>query len=165
MNYAQIRQFDIANGEGIRTTLFVSGCTFNCKGCFNKKYQDFNYGTQFTDEIQNKIINYLKFDYVSGLSILGGEPFMQDKNLLDFIIRVKTTLENKTIWVWSGFTFEEILQDTRKRELLKHIDVLVDGQFVEELKDLTLKFKGSSNQRIIDVQKSLQQGSVVLWEN
>ena len=170
MNYANIKYNDIANGEGIRTSLFVSGCTHHCKNCFNRETWDFNYGKVFDDEIQNKIINSLKPDHINGLTLLGGEPMepANQKGLLDFVKKVKSTYPNKTIWCYSGYLFDtQLLQESRARcpwtdELLSYIDILVDGPFVEELKDITLRFKGSSNQRVIDVQKSLASNQVVL---
>lgn len=172
MNYATIKYNDIANGLGVRTSLFVSGCTHRCKGCFNSEAWDFNYGEPFTAEIENKIINSLDSDYVDGLSLLGGEPFepSNQKALLPFVKKVKEKYPNKSIWCYTGYLFdEELLKPSRATtsytlELLKYIDVLVDGKFVEELKDITLLFKGSKNQRVIDVQKSLEKGEVVLFD-
>lgn len=162
MNYAQIRQYDIANGVGIRTTLFVSGCKFKCNGCFNQEYQDFNYGNKFTKETEELIITYLSNPNISGLSILGGEPLQQDDTLLNFIKRVKTET-NKSIWLWTGYVYENL---TSKQLYLvnNYIDILVDGQFIEELKDMRLKFRGSSNQRIIDIKKTLKENKVILWQ-
>ncbi len=170
MNYANIKYNDIANGEGVRTSLFVSGCTHHCKNCFNKETWDFNYGKLFDEEIQNKILNSLKPDHINGLTILGGEPMepANQKGLIEFVKKVKSTYPNKTIWCYSGYLFDkELLSPSRAqcpwtKELLSYIDILVDGEFVEDLKDITLRFKGSSNQRIIDVQKSLQTNQVVL---
>lgn len=170
MNFANIKFNDIANGEGIRVSLFVSGCTHHCKNCFNKVAWDFNYGKPFTKEVEDKIINALKPEHINGLTLLGGEPMepANQKGLLDFIKRVKQTYPHKSIWCYSGYLFDkELLQDSRAhcpwtKELLSYIDILVDGKFIEELKDITLRFKGSSNQRVIDVQKSLATNSVVL---
>lgn len=161
MNYAQIRKYDVANGTGIRTVIFVSGCTHNCRNCFNKYYQDFKYGEVWTDAETEKVIKYLEDDNVSGLTLLGGEP-MQNLELIDVLKSVRARV-NKPVWVYSGYTYEEILENKKRTELLELCDVLVDGRFVEELKDLKLKFRGSSNQRIIDVKKSLEQGKVVLF--
>lgn len=161
MNYAQIRKYDVANGTGIRTVIFVTGCTHNCRNCFNKDYQDFNYGEVWTDAETEKVIEYLEDDNVSGLTLLGGEP-MQNLDLIEVLKSVRARV-NKPIWVYSGYTYEEILENKKRTELLELCDVLVDGRFVEELKDLKLKFRGSSNQRIIDVKKSLEQGKVVLF--
>lgn len=161
MNFAQIRKYDVANGTGIRTVIFVTGCTHNCRNCFNKEYQDFNYGEVWTETETEKVIEFLKDDNVSGLTLLGGEP-MQNLELIQVLKAVKDKVE-KPIWVYSGYTYEEILENEKRTELLKLCDVLVDGRFVEELKDLKLKFRGSSNQRIIDVKKSMEQGKVVLF--
>ncbi len=162
MNYAQIRQFDIANGEGIRVSIFVSGCTHKCKGCFNEAYQDFRYGKVWTGETSKQLIGYLNNPLVDGLTILGGEP-MQNLELIDILHEVKKEV-NKNIWIYSGYTFEQILADRKKLDLLKECDVLVDGLFVEELLDLKLRFRGSSNQRLIDIKNSLERGEIVLYE-
>ena len=172
MNYATVKYFDIANGLGIRTSLFVSGCTHRCKNCFNSEAWDFNYGKPFDDNIQEEIINSLKSPFTDGLSLLGGEPFepSNQKGLLPFLKRVKAEIPNLNIWCYTGYLFdEELLKDSRAKtedtlEMLKLIDVLVDGKFVEELKNLNLRFKGSSNQRIIDVKKSLEENKVVLYQ-
>lgn len=161
MNYAQIRKYDVANGTGIRTVIFVTGCTHNCRNCFNKDYQDFNYGEVWTDAETEKVIEYLEDDKVSGLTLLGGEP-MQNLDLIEVLKSVRARV-NKPVWVYSGYTYEEILENKKRTELLELCDVLIDGRFVEELKDLKLKFRGSSNQRIIDVKKSMEQGKVVLF--
>ncbi len=172
MNYATIKYNDIANGLGVRTSLFVSGCTHRCKNCFNSEAWDFNYGSPFTLQVQNEIINSLKEGYVDGLSLLGGEPF-EPKNqeaLLPFLQRVKQEVPNKNVWCYTGYLFDkELLQNSRATtkytlKMLSLIDVLVDGKFVEELKDISLTFKGSSNQRIIDVKKSLKENKVILYE-
>ena len=172
MNYATVKYNDIANGYGIRTSLFVSGCTHRCKGCFNSEAWDFNYGKPFDDDIQNEIINSLKDDYIDGLSLLGGEPFepSNQKALLPFLKKVKSLYPNKDIWCYTGYLFdEELLKESRAKtndtlEMLSCIDVLVDGKFVEELKNISLQFKGSENQRIIDVKKSLKEKKVVLYD-
>lgn len=170
MNYANIKFNDIANGEGIRVSLFVSGCTHHCKNCFNPETWDFNYGKSFTQEVQNQIIEELSKSHYNGLTLLGGEPMepANQKGLLEFVKKVKITYPNKTIWCYSGYLFDtELLAPSRAhcpwtRELLSYIDILVDGEFKQELKDITLRFKGSSNQRIIDVQKSLFENKVIL---
>lgn len=170
MNYSNIKFNDIANGEGVRTSLFVSGCTHHCKNCFNPETWDFNYGKPFNEEVQQKIIDSLAPEHINGLTLLGGEPMepANQKCLLEFVKQVKKLYPNKTIWCYSGYLYDsELLAPSRAhcpwtREFLSYIDVLVDGEFVEEKKDITLRFKGSSNQRVIDVQKSLQQNSVVL---
>ncbi|MGO1579938.1 MAG: anaerobic ribonucleoside-triphosphate reductase activating protein [Peptoniphilaceae bacterium] len=150
MKFGQIRKYDVANGPGIRTTFFVTGCTHNCFNCFNKEYQDFNYGEIWTEEETKKIIDYLKEDVVEGLTVLGGEPFQNTTDLIKILKEIKKH-SNKSIWIYSGYTYEEILKDPLKTELLSLCDVLVDGLFIEDLKNLNLKFRGSSNQRIIDL--------------
>ena len=165
MKYGQIREIDVANGPGIRTSLFVTGCNFNCYNCFNKEYQDFEYGSLFTEYEIDQIIEYLNKPYIKGLSILGGEP-MEHPGYLSYLIKaVKPYMnENQDIWVWSGYKFEDILLDPDKVKLLEKIDVLVDGTFQNDKKDLSLKFRGSSNQRIIDVQESIKSKRVIVLE-
>ncbi len=172
MNYAEIKTTDIANGEGVRVSLFVSGCTHHCKNCFNSIAWDFDYGKPFTQETQDMIIRALAPDYIAGLSLLGGEPFEPQNQigLLPFIERVKRELPKKTIWCYTGYTFrcdgalnEERANCEATKKLMSYIDVLVDGRFVEELKDIRLKFRGSSNQRIIDVKRSIGNDNVVLY--
>lgn len=172
MNYATIKFNDIANGEGVRTSLFVSGCTHRCKGCFNSEAWDFNYGSPFTLEIENKILNSVDSDFINGLSLLGGEPFEPEnqKALYPFLKKFKQKFPNKTIWCYTGYLFDkELLSDSRAKidityDMLSLIDVVVDGKFIESLKNISLVFKGSENQRIIDVKKSLEQNQVVLYE-
>lgn len=171
MNYANIKSYDIANGPGVRVSLFVSGCTHKCKGCFNSIAWDFNYGSIFDEKVENKILEYLKPDYITGLTLLGGEPFEVEnqKALLPLVKKVKELYPNKTIWAYSGYLFDkELLTESRARcevtdELLSLIDVLVDGRFELENKDITLVFRGSKNQRIIDVKKSLENKEVILF--
>ena len=170
MNYAEIKYNDIANGPGVRTSLFVSGCTHACKGCFNQIAWDFNYGKPFTEETINDIIESMRPDYVQGLTLLGGEPFehTNQQGILPLLRAVKRFLPDKDIWCFTGYLFDkDICEDMcaqweETKEMLSYIDVLVDGKFVEELKDMMLKFKGSSNQRTILVQESLRQNQVVL---
>lgn len=169
MNYADIKRVDVANGEGVRVSVFVSGCNHHCKGCFNKCAWDFNYGNKFTEKELDSVINYLNHDYISGLSLLGGEPLEQvnQEGLLPLVKKVKEKFPKKNIWCYTGFDFEKdvigkmINENTVSKELLKYIDVIVDGKFEEEKKDLKLRFRGSSNQRIIDVQESLKTNRVV----
>ena len=172
MNYAKINKCDIANGNGVRVTLFVSGCTHQCPGCFNREAWDFNYGEEFTEEIENEILEALAPDYIDGLTLLGGEP-MEPKNqrvLVPFLRRVREKYPKKSIWCFSGYTLdEELLKESRARcevtdEMLSMIDVLVDGEFVEALKDISLRFRGSSNQRLIDLNPTLSSGKIVLWD-
>lgn len=166
MYYAQIRKFDTANGTGIRSTLFVSGCTHKCKGCFNQDYKHFRYGHPWTKEIEDRFIEHIKNPNVHGVTILGGEPMDQvrDNDLKDLVCRIKEET-GQNIWIYSGYTFEEIMMHKKTKEILKYCDVLVDGPFIEEQKDLRLRFKGSKNQRIIDIQKTLSEGKVTLLEN
>lgn len=153
MRYNIIKQLDIANGPGCRVSLFVQGCSFNCPGCFNPIAQSFEGGKEFTDQTLDALISLLEPDHISGLSILGGEPLHPQNRLgvLDLVKKVKAVLPNKSIWIWSGYQWEDVADDL----LGSGVDVLVDGQFKEDLKDLRLKYRGSSNQRVIDVQKSL----------
>ena len=163
MNYADLRPFDATNGTGIGTSLFVSGCLFHCKECFNKEAWDFNYGKPFTKEVEDYFINCAKNPHIDHVSLLGGEVFYQDLDvILNLVKRIKTEV-NKTLWVWSGFTFDELLKDKSKANILKYIDILVDGQFKIDKKDINLLFKGSSNQRIIDVQESLKQNKIIKY--
>lgn len=170
MNYGEIKNYDIANGEGVRVSLFVSGCTHHCKNCFNPETWSFEYGKPFTKETEDYIIECLSPDYIDGLSLLGGEPFepQNQEVLLPFLRRVKSELPNKNIWCYTGYLFDrELLSESRARceftdEILSLIDVLVDGEFVQALHDISLAFRGSSNQRIIDVQKSLETGEIKL---
>lgn len=175
MRIAQIRALDIANGSGIRVSVFVSGCYFNCKGCFNKEYQDFNYGESYNETHYYTIIEYLNKPTIKGLTILGGEPFENTEDLLKLVKKIRDFIDDynlknkdvknfnaiKDIWIYSGYCFEEIVKDPIKFELLKLCDVLVDGLFIETKLDLKLKFKGSSNQRIIDIKNSLKQEQVI----
>ncbi|MFR8506704.1 MAG: anaerobic ribonucleoside-triphosphate reductase activating protein [Peptoniphilus sp.] len=163
MNFAQIRKYDVANGPGIRTTIFVTGCTHKCPNCFNEEYQDFNFGNPWTRKETDEVIEDLKLDEVKGLTVLGGEPFQNEVDLLQVLRDIKKEVQ-KDIWIFSGYTYEEILKDQDKKKLLEECDVLVDGRFVEALKDLSLRFRGSSNQRIIDIKKSLEANKVILFD-
>ena len=172
MNYADIKQYDVANGIGVRVSLFVSGCTHHCKECFNKEAWDFDYGKPFTDKEADDIISYLKPDYVAGLSLLGGEPLepVNQEGLLPLLRRVHNEYPNKTVWCYTGYLFDrDILgrmcrESDVTKEILSYIDILVDGEFVLERKNLKVNFRGSDNQRIIDVKKSLENGEIVHWE-
>lgn len=172
MNYAEIKYCDVANGPGVRTSLFVSGCSHHCPGCFNEIAWDFNYGKSFTQDTIDSIIESLKPDYIQGLTLLGGEPFeySNQKGLLPLVRQVRKVLPQKDIWCFTGFLFDkDIIENMCKKwketnELLSYIDVLVDGRFVEELKNLNLKFKGSENQRTILVNESLKSGNVILYD-
>lgn len=163
---ADYKAFNFVDGEGVRNSLYVSGCLFACEGCFNKAVQNFNYGASFTESLMNQIIEDLSHDYVQGLTLLGGEPFLNTDVCLSVVKRVRETFGSaKDIWSWSGYTFEELLLETPdKLELLHSIDILVDGRFELAKRNLNLQFRGSSNQRIIDVPKSLAAGKAVIWE-
>lgn len=173
MNYADIKQYDVANGPGIRVSLFVSGCNHHCKNCFNEIAWDFNHGTPFTEETINLIMDYMKPSYVKGLTLLGGEPFepANQKGLVPLLRRVREAYPDKSIWCFTGFLFDREIMDgmypglPETREMLSLIDVLVDGRFEEDKKDLSLRFKGSSNQRTILVPESLSSGKIVLWDD
>lgn len=172
MNYAEIKRCDIANGPGVRVSLFVSGCTHRCKNCFNEVAWDFSYGKPFDEATQDLLIRELSPDYISGLTLLGGEPLETENQagLLPFLERVKVELPGKTIWCFTGYLFEKdvlgrMLENVPEtKRILELIDILVDGPFIEAQKNISLQFRGSSNQRIIDVQESLRQGTTVLWK-
>lgn len=172
MNYADIKQYDIANGPGVRISVFVSGCNHHCKDCFNEVAWDFNYGTPFTEETIETVIEYMKPSYIAGLTLLGGEPMepVNQRGLLPLVRRVKEVYPEKTIWCFTGFLFDRDIVETmfdtipETRELVSYFDVVVDGKFVAELKNVNLRFKGSSNQRTIMVQDSLKRKEIVLWE-
>lgn len=162
MNYAEMKKLDIANGPGIGSTLFVSGCHFNCKGCFNKEAQSFDFGKPFTKEEEDKFIGYLQHPQVVTANLLGGEVFHQnEEDILRLVKRIKDET-NVKIWMWTGYTFEQLSKFPKKMEILKYVDILIDGQFKLELRDLKLKYRGSSNQRVIDVQSTLKSGSITL---
>lgn len=173
MNYATIKKCDIANGEGVRVSLFVSGCTHHCKNCFNEVAWDFSYGEPFTAATEEEIFTELEHSYVNGLSLLGGEPFepQNQRALLPFVKKVREKFPKKNIWCYTGFVFDEktgLLKEKNKNtectaELIRNLDVLVDGPFIDELKDISLIFRGSSNQRVIDVPQTLQSGRIVLY--
>ena len=171
MNFADIRGIDVANGPGVRVSLFVSGCTHHCKGCFQPETWDFSYGQPFTEETEQNILDSLAPTYIHGLTLLGGEP-MEPNNqraLLPLLRRLKAEYPNKTVWCYSGYTYEELTGVSRARceitdEMLSLMDVLVDGEFVLEKKNISLRFRGSENQRIIDLPKTTAQGKIVLWE-
>lgn len=172
MNYAAIKKCDVANGPGVRVSLFVSGCNHHCKGCFNREAWDFNYGKEFTEKEEKEVMDALKPEYIKGLSLLGGEP-LEPKNqegLLPIVKKAKELYPDKKVWCYTGYTFDEqILNGLSKtnettQELLQYLDYVVDGKFVEELKNPMLKFRGSSNQRIIDVKETMKEHKVVLWD-
>ena len=164
MRYNKIRKMDIADGPGVRVSIFLQGCTFNCKNCFNPETHDFKGGEEFTDETIEEVLNLCDKEFITGLSILGGEPMhpLNIKGTIKLAKAFKERYPEKTIWSWSGFLFDRDLKD---KEVMKYIDVLVDGPYMDELHNPTLRWKGSSNQRVIDVQKSLATNSVVLFED
>ena len=171
MNIANVKYLDVANGAGCRTSVFVSGCTHHCQGCFNAEAWDFQYGVLFDELIQDQILDSLLLPYNDGLSLLGGEPFEPSNQiaLLPFLIRVRSVIPEKSIWAWSGYTWEELTDQENHRchceatiPMLELIDVLVDGEFVLDKKNIMLRFRGSENQRILDVPQSLQQNRPVL---
>lgn len=170
MHYATIKNCDIANGPGVRVSLFVSGCTHRCPGCFNEVAWDFSYGQPFTEETEDYILNLLRPDYVQGLTLLGGEPFepQNQGSVVKLLRRVKQELPQKSIWAFSGFLFDRDICSGRlgdTAEYLSYLDVLVDGPFIQEKKNLSLRFRGSENQRLIDVKQSLATGQIVLWQD
>ncbi|MDT2817644.1 anaerobic ribonucleoside-triphosphate reductase activating protein [Vagococcus lutrae] len=163
--YGDYKPFNFVDGEGVRCSLYVSGCLFACKGCYNKAVQNFKYGKPYTKELEDQIIADLAHDYVQGMTLLGGEPFLNTEVCLSLVTRIRQTYgHTKDIWAWSGYTFEELLLETEdKLQLLEQVDILVDGRFEIDKKDLNLQFRGSSNQRILDVPKSLAAKKAVLW--
>ncbi len=173
MNYATIKNCDIANGPGVRVSLFVSGCTHHCKGCFNQEAWDFHFGKPFTQETIDQILTMLAPGYICGLTLLGGEPFEPENQgpIVELLRQVKATYPEKSVWAFSGYLFDRDILPGKlgdpaiTREYLGYLDVLVDGPFVEAKKDLALRFRGSSNQRLIDVPKTLKEGKIVLWED
>lgn len=169
MNYATIKEIDIANGPGIRTSLFVSGCRHACKGCFNKEIWDFNTGKVFTEETIQEILMLLSKDFIKGLSLLGGEPLdpKNQESIYKLVVACKKHYPNKSIWCYSGYTYEYIMQKMcgtlpYTQGILSLIDVLVDGKFIEDLKDLKLQFRGSANQRVIDLRKT-EKAKQIIW--
>lgn len=163
MNIADYKKFDVLNGRGLRHSLFTSGCTHHCKGCFNAAAWNFDYGTPYSKELEDQIIHDLNLTdvHIAGLSILGGEPFQNAHDLLGLVRKVRECCPGKDIWIWSGYTFEELLEEKEKAELLSYCDVLIDGKFVLEQRNLKLEWRGSENQRVLDVQKSLEVGQAV----
>lgn len=172
MNYAEIKNCDIANGPGVRVSLFVSGCEHHCPGCFNAVAWDHGYGNPFTETVEQQLLNMLRPAYIKGLTLLGGEPFdpQNQDAVVSFLRQVKAEYPKKSIWAFTGYLYEDLLSGRvgskeTVAEFLEYLDVLVDGPFVEAKKNLTLRFRGSENQRIIDVPASLSAGTVVLWKD
>ena len=172
MNYASIKRMDVANGPGVRMSVFVSGCRHYCKNCFNQEAWDFEYGEPFTEKEIEEIVDYVKGDYIAGLTLLGGEPLEPEnqKGLLPLLRRIREVCPKKSVWCYTGYDFERdilgrmINEIEEMKEVLSYVDVLVDGEYMEELHKPSLRFKGSSNQRIIMVQESLQKKEVILWD-
>ena len=170
MYYGNIKKYDIADGEGVRVTLFVSGCTNHCKGCFQKETWDFCYGTKYTSDTEKEILDALNSDFIQGLTLLGGEPFEPEnqRELIHLLRKVKELYPSKDIWSYTGFVYDkDLLEGQRKHtevidEMLSYLDILVDGPFIEEKKNICLKFRGSENQRIIDMKKTIETKSIVL---
>ena len=169
MNYGEIQYCDIANGTGVRTSVFVSGCRNRCEDCFNAATWNFDYGKPFAKEVEDEVIKSLQPSYIKGLSVLGGEPFEPEnqRGVLELIRRVKSETQGKTVWIYSGFTYEELLSSSRAalptaREILSAADILVDGRYDKNLRNISLAFRGSENQRIIDLRKTAEKGEVVL---
>ena len=162
MNYAKIRKFDVSNGPGVRSTLFVSGCTNKCEGCFNKELQDFNYGEKWTKDIEDDFIKQVMNPNIVGVNILGGEPMDQvrDEDLCNLLRRIKHET-NKSIWLWSGYLYEDIIVSYDKRNILEYVDVLIDGRFEIEKRNVSLSYRGSSNQRVIDIKKSRESNKII----
>lgn len=173
MNFANIKKYDVANGTGVRVSLFVSGCTHRCKGCFNAEAWDFSYGKPYTAETEEEILQALGHGYIAGLSLLGGEPFepQNQRALLPLLRKFRAQYPQKNVWCYTGYTLEsDLFAGGRAHceatdEMLSLIDILVDGEFVEDLKDIKLRFRGSSNQRIIDLARTLREGTVRLWKD
>ncbi len=167
MHYGMIKNVDIADGPGVRVSLFVSGCRHRCEGCFQPETWDFNYGEEFTDITIQQIISMMDKPFVRGLTLLGGEPFEPEnrRDLVKLLKRVRWQVPDKNVWAYSGYTYSEILKMEEPIPMLEYIDVLVDGPFILSRRDITLRFRGSANQRIIDVQKSLASKQIILWED
>lgn len=173
MYFSEVKQYDIANGPGVRVTIFVSGCSHHCQDCFNEMTWDFTYGKVFEDQDMEQILQALAPSYIAGLTLLGGEPmeYVNQQGLLPLVKAVKERYPNKTIWCYTGYTFEKDILDgfcskwDETKELLSYLDVIVDGRFEPEKKDISLRFRGSSNQRIIDVQASLKEEKTILWDD
>ncbi len=173
MRYASVKKCDVANGTGIRVSIFVSGCHHHCKGCFNTDAWDFNFGNEYNEEIEESILKELDKSYIQGLSLLGGEPLehVNQKGLLSLVKKAKERYPEKTIWCYTGYKFDDDVMEKmfetwpETKELVSNLDVVVDGKYDEDLRDLNLRFKGSSNQRIIDVQKTLEKNEIILADN
>ena len=163
MRYNKIRKMDISNGPGVRVSIFFQGCHFHCKGCFNTETWDFNGGKEFNQDVINHVVDLCKSDVISGLSILGGEPLHPDNiDGVTFLVKkMKKEYPNKNIWLWSGYLYDDYIKN---QEIVNYLDVIVDGKFKIELSNANLKYKGSSNQRVIDIKKSLKENKIILFE-
>ena len=166
MNYEKIDKCSVSNGLGVRTVLWISGCNIHCKNCHNQSTWDFNSGIPFTDDTMQEILYDLSKPYIKGLTLSGGHPLDPHNapKVLEIVKRVKMVFPNKDIWIYTGYVWEDIIKNDTLKEILKRTDVLVDGAYIDELRDISLPFRGSSNQRIIDVQESLKQNQVILWK-
>lgn len=166
MRYNKIRRYDVTNGPGVRTTIFVSGCTHNCEDCFNKELQDFEYGDIWSQKNEDEFIDYVSNPMVVGINVLGGEPLQQtmDDSLLDLLKRVKNEFPEKSIWLWTGDLFEEAIENEKKLAIIEQVDVIIDGQFQKDKRNIKLKYRGSENQRVIDVRESLEKDEVVEYQ-
>jgi anaerobic ribonucleoside-triphosphate reductase activating protein len=165
MNISGIIYESIVDGSGVRTTIFISGCKHNCYGCQNPKLHSFTNGKEFTIDLQKQIINDIKSNpLIKGITLSGGDPFFSSTEVLSFVKLIKEKLPLIDIWIYSGFTYEEIIQNDDMKSLLKECNILVDGKFILEKRDITLQFKGSSNQRIINIQETLRKGEIILWQ-
>lgn len=165
MRYAQIIPFEVCNGKGAGVSLFTQGCRFQCANCFNKETWDFNGGKEWNEEIENKFFELINRPYIKRVSILGGEPLVEENvlDVLNLIIKIKDKFPNKNIWLYTGYKFKDILNSPSRKKAVEICDVLIDGRYIDELRDLTLKFRGSSNQRLIDIQKSIKENKIVLY--
>lgn len=167
MRYNKIRKMDIADGTGIRVSIFVQGCTFNCQGCFNPETHDFNGGKEFTQETLSKLMELCENPIIKGLSVLGGEPL--HSNNVDEVFNIVSTFKKrfpkKDIWLWSGFQFEDIIKDNKRKKIIEQIDFLIDGRFIEAKRNLKLRWAGSENQRFIDIKKTLSEGHIILGKD
>lgn len=166
MRYNKIRRYDVTNGPGVRTTIFVSGCTHNCEDCFNKELQDFEYGDIWSQKSEDEFIDYVSDPMVVGINVLGGEPLQQimDDSLLNLLKRVKNEFPEKSIWLWTGDLFEEAIENEKKLAIIEQVDVIIDGQFQKDKRNIKLKYRGSENQRVIDVRESLEKDEVVEYQ-
>lgn len=167
MRYASIRGLDVSNGEGVGISLFVQGCDFHCSGCFNSETWDFNGGNEWTSESKEKVLKLLNRPFIQRITILGGEPLAEQNiaDVLNLVEEIRVSFPDKSIWLYTGYTYEECLIQTMRSRIIENVDVVVDGRYIEALKDLTLPWRGSSNQRVINVKESLKKGEIILWDS